>query len=182
MNATIKLALAGTALFAGGLALGWLGARQTATVPRDVASIAIYDDWRLACPAANSGPDGNKGACVARQDVVDRASGTHVAALALAGATLTVTVPFNVLIASQLGVAVADGKPRLVPYLTCTEAGCIASMAVDQAMRAAMRQADHGRILFARMDKQVVEMPFSLHGFARADEATRRAAGFWRWL
>lgn len=178
MNTGARIALTGAALFAAGLALGWLGERQMAPVPRDVPSIAIYDDWRLACPAASGG----KGACVARQDVVDTNSGTHAAILSLSGATLTVTVPFNVLIASQLGLAVGDGKPRIVPYITCIEAGCVANLAVDDTLRAALRRGDRGRILFARMDKQTVQTNFSLHGFARADDAARRAAGFWRWL
>jgi invasion protein IalB len=174
MSTRAKLLLAGAALFAGGLVLGWLAARQLVLVPRDVPSVAVYDDWRLACPAA-----GGKGGCVARQDVVDGKSGAHVATLSLAGRALTIVVPFNVLIAAQLGVAVADGKPRMVPYATCTEAGCVASMTVDDALRASLRGADRGRILFARMDRQTVQVPFSLHGFARADDAAKRAAGFW---
>jgi invasion protein IalB len=174
MNTGAKIVAAGAALFAAGLVLGWLAARQTVLVPRDVPSVAVYDDWRLACPAA-----GGKGACVARQDVVDGKSGAHVATLSLAGTTLTIVVPFNVLIASQLGLAVADGKPRMIPFTTCTDAGCIASLAVDDALRASLRGADRGRILFARMDKQTVQVPFSLHGFARADDGAHRAAGFW---
>jgi invasion protein IalB len=182
VSASVRNVLAGAALFAGGLVLGWLGERQLAPVPRDVPSIVTFDDWRLACPAASSGTKEGRGACVARQDVVDGKAGAHIATLILAGTTLTVTVPFNVLIASQLGLAIGDGKPRMAPYVTCTQAGCIATFAIDEPLRAALRQGARGRILFARMDKQVVQANFSLRGFARADDVARHAAGFWRWL
>ena len=174
MKATAKIALAGVVLFAAGLALGWLATRQMAVVPHDVSSIAIYDDWRLACPAP-----GGKDACVARQDVVDGKTGAHVAVLSLTGTTLTVTVPYNLQIASQLSRGVVDGVGAADPRSHLgADAGLRRQPSCWTPQRAPLlRQADHGRILFARMDKQAVQVSFSLRGFARADDAAHRAAG-----
>src|SRR6202035_3708941 len=72
-NQTMKierLIVGGVALLVG-LLLGWMG-RGLATYNVHQASIASYEDWRVACPASET----KDASCELSTDVVDRSQGT----------------------------------------------------------------------------------------------------------
>jgi invasion protein IalB len=170
------LAIAG-AIFVSGLLLGWL-ASHFWSAERDVPTIAFYDDWRVACPAASR----KNHTCEIARTVIDGKSRAQLAALTLAGSALVVTVPYDVRIAQGIGLALGDDKPRIYPYATCNEAGCLAQLPVDDALRAAMRREPQARLIFVDMNQQAVEVSFALRGFRRADDAARRSESLLQWL
>jgi len=169
------MAVAAALIFVAGALAGWLVARISASPSREVATISLYGDWRLACPAAAQTDQ----FCVLSQSVIDSKTHARVANLVLVhaktGPALIVTVPYNVMIASGIGLAFGKDKPRVYPLMTCDGEGCIAKIPVDDALRSGMRQNPQGRILFANMQKQVVQISFSLNGFVRADNIARES-------
>jgi invasion protein IalB len=183
MSNTTRIFLAVTALFCLvlGLLLGWLAAHFF-SLRMDAPTVAVFDNWRVACPAATA----KNRLCGLTQDVVDGKSRAHVATLDLvhgpAGALLVITVPYNVLIQSGLGLALGSGKPRMYPFTTCNNVGCVARLGVDNSMRAAFRQEPQAKLLFVNRNRQTVQVNFVMRGFRRADDAARRfESAFW-WL
>jgi invasion protein IalB len=157
-------------IFAAGAAVGWIGGRAHPALS-DVPTVAMYDGWRLACPAASH----TDIPCAISNDLVETRTQKRVAQLTMVpakpGAVLVVTVPYNVLLTSGIGLVLGDGKPRVYPYLTCNNAGCIAQIPVDADLRAQMRAGDKGKLLLGSLDRKTVAIVFSLNGFAAADDA-----------
>ena len=156
-------------LAVGGVA-GWF-AQSLKSTPSDVPTISIYDDWRLVCPALER----KDRSCELTQDLMDPNSHVQIAHLTLterkAGPVLLVTVPYDVLLPSGLGLSLGNDKVRLEHYHTCDTVGCVAAIPVDDAMREDLRQAAQGRLLVAALDKKVFAIPFSMRGFNRAQSA-----------
>ena len=164
------LGVAALVIFAVGLALGWMGGAAHPALP-DVPTVADYDGWRLACPAASR----KDIPCAITNDLTDSKSGRRVAQLAMvpakSGAILVVTAPFDVLLPSGIGLVLGNAKPRAYPYLTCNNAGCVAQIQLDDGQLAQMRQGQQGKLLVASLNRKTVEILFSLGGFVRADKA-----------
>jgi invasion protein IalB len=95
---------------------------------------------------------------------------------------LVITVPYNVLIASGLGLGFGAGKPRIFPYFTCNGVGCVARIAVDDAMRASLRQEAQGQLVFVNANNQSVQVTYPLAGFKRTDDTARGFEGNFWWL
>ncbi len=157
-------------IFGAGVVLGWIGGRAH-PAPADVPTVAVYDGWRLACPAASR----KDLPCAISNDLIETKTQRRVAQLTMVpnktGAVLVVTVPHDVLLTAGIGLVLGDAKPRVYPYLTCNSAGCIAQIPLDEALLAQMRQAGNGKLLVGSLDRKTVQIVFSLSGFARADEA-----------
>jgi invasion protein IalB len=168
MSRPILSALIAVLIFAVGIAVGWIGRGAQSSLP-DVPTIAFYDGWRLACPASSQ----KDKPCTISNDLVDSKTQRHVAQLAIvptkSGTVLAVTAPFDVLLTAGVGVALGADKPRTYPYQTCTEAGCIAEIPMDDALRTAMLRGGQGKLLFGSLDGKTVAVVFSLHGFKRAN-------------
>ena len=177
----MRIALPILLFVVGGLA-GWIG-HGLAAAPPDVASIHVYDDWRLACPAPSA-----EGSCAMVQDVVDSRSHSEIAHLALGraktGMELIVTMPFDVLLAPGMGLAIDKQKIRVYPYQTCNSIGCIATVPLDDKLMASLRDAKDARILFAALNDKPVGVSFSLNGFDNANDALSdfeaRRNSWWR--
>ncbi len=172
------------ALFIVGGLVGWFG-HSFASAPANVPSIAMYQDWRLACPS----PTDAKGSCAMVQDVVDAQRGAEIAHLALGksktGLEMIVTMPYDVLLAPGMGLAIGSDPVRVYPYQTCNTVGCIAAIPVDDKMIASLRSAKQARLLFAMLNNKPVGLPFSLNGFDDANSAfsnneARRSSWWWR--
>ena len=170
-------------LFVVGALAGWIG-HGLVSAPADVAAITVYDDWRLACPAPSA-----QGSCAMVQDVVDARSHSEIAHMAIGhaktGMELVVTMPFDILLSPGMGLSVGTDKVRVYPYQTCSRSGCIATIPVDDALRTSLHNAKQARLLFAMLNNRPVGLPFSLNGFARADDAftnfeSRRNSWWWR--
>ena len=173
--------LAGVLILIVGLSLGWVGA-HFAALRNNAATVAVFNGWRVTCTAATA----KIRACALARDVVDAKSGAHVATINFVPGgkdqVLLVTVPYNVLIASGLGVGFGSGKPRMFPYFTCNGVGCVARIAVDDAMRASLRQEAQAQLVFVNANNQSVQVTYPLAGFKRADDTARGFEGSFWWL
>lgn len=152
-----------------GLVAGWIG-HAILAAPPDVPTVAMYDDWRVGCPKLSD----KAGNCSLVQDVVDTKAGREIAHLSLidtkTGRQLIVTVPYDVLLPSGVGLVFGKDKVRVYPYKTCDMNGCVAQVTVDDALLKAMRPQRDAKILLAQLDNRVAALPFSLKGFARAED------------
>lgn len=187
INSTPVRAAIASGLFVVGLIAGWFGHGAWASPP-DVPTqtLRVYEDWRLACP--NTIDD--KASCELREDVLDEKSRTELAQLVmfrLKGENqLYITVPFNVLLEPGIAIAFGKDKPKLYPFATCNNVGCVVRIKMDEALMNGLRGTQEARILFAGLDGKPVGLPFSLKGFiAGSDafasaEANRRS--WWRRL
>jgi invasion protein IalB len=167
-----------------GAVAGWFG-HSLVAAPASVPSISMYQDWRLACPS----PSDAKGSCAMVQDVVDERSRAEIAHLALGktktGLEMVITMPYDVLLAPGMGIAIGSDPVRVYPYQTCNSVGCIATLPVDDKMLASLRNAKQARVLFAMLNNKPVGLPFSLNGFNEANDAfsnneARRTSWWWR--
>lgn len=170
-----------TSLVLAGAAAGWIG--HSILTSANVPTVAIYDDWRLSCPA----PSQRTGSCMLVQDLVDRNSGREIAHLTISelktGRVMLATVPFNVVLGSGLGLAIGKEKVRAYRYRTCDRAGCIAQIPADDALMASLQKAPSARLVFVGLNNRAIGLPFSLKGFAPAYDGfagqQRRRRSLW---
>lgn len=162
-------AVAVLSILVGGL-LGWFG-RDFAPKPSNVMTTTFFDDWRVICPPLRQADS----SCQLRQDLLNAKSRAEVAHLVMANGAgapvLTATLPYDVLIQPGLGLSLDGGKVQVFPFQTCDGTGCVARIPIDEALRKALRAAKQGRLLFAGLDKKVIALAFSLHGFSEAEAA-----------
>jgi len=183
MNSTTVRASLGAVLLVVGLIAGWFAHRAMHGAP-DIATISVYDDWRLACPPASQ----QDGTCEMQQDVLDAKTHNELARLSIfrlkGDNTLIVTVPFNVLLEPGLALGFGNDKPLIYPYETCNGVGCIVRVKFDDTLRAALGKTTSARVLFAGLDGKPVGLPFSVKGFNEAaaafDTAEARRHSWWR--
>ena len=184
----LKTTLAVLGIFVVGGIAGWIG-RGVLAGPDDVATMSMYQDWRLLCPASKE----KDVSCEMSQDVVDTKAHQQIARLVLLkdkdkATVLAVTVPLNVLLEPGLGLKIGSGDVKVYQYKTCTEEGCMSVIPVDKQMEKQMASATDAGIAVAGRDGKAVELPFSTKGFAEArraflsNEANRKS--WWRrlWL
>ena len=186
-----RLIIGGAALLVG-LILGWM-VRGVATYNVHAASIASYDDWRVACPAAVSDDPAAKDAhCELSTDVVDKSQGTPSA---VARATITTdkdgkqvlgfVLPFGVALEAGMGLKVGKDPVKVYQYRTCNSIGCIATTPFDDALAASLKNADDVAVMFAGLDGKAVQVPVSFKGYSQSLSAwksaeARRSSWFWR--
>jgi len=187
MNMTstpIRLAI-GVVLLLIGLAAGWFG-HKAINGQADVATVALYQDWRLACPPTSL----QDGSCEMQQDVLDAKTRNELARLSIFRLKdenmLIITVPFNVLLEPGLALGFGNDKPTVYQYETCNGVGCIARIKLDDALRKSLGSTTQARVLFAGLDGKPVGLPFSVKGFndaaAAFDTAEARRHSWWRRL
>jgi invasion protein IalB len=173
-----------------GLVAGWFGHKALMSPP-DLATISIYQDWRLACPQIKT----KDASCEIQQDVLDAKSGTELARMSVfnfkdTGNTMIVTVPFNVLLDPGIGIGIGNDKPRVYPFETCNGVGCVVRIKFDDDLAKALDTAAtnnvQARILFAGLDGKPVGLPFSLKGYsdviAAFTNAEAKRRSWWRRL
>jgi invasion protein IalB len=185
MNNWIKAAVLGVVALAVGVGLGW-AIRGVATYPVNSQTIATFEDWRIACPPASTKDQ----SCRMIEQVMDTRTGQSVVQLALGTEkgknVMDVSVPLGVLLPAGIGLAFDDQKdPKIFQFRTCTTAGCIGHLEVDDKTRAAFGTAKGGKILVAGMDGKAVAIPISLKGYKDAERAfrsaeARRTSWVWR--
>ncbi len=150
------------------------------------ASIRIYDDWRLICPADKD----DKLSCQLVSELVDPKSGTQLSQLAISTAdgkqTLTVRVPLTVLIPAGVGVQFGTDT-QTFQYATCAPTGCLAFVPMDDKLRASFDSAKSLAVLVtASQNGKSVSLPMSVKGYADALKALNnteaRRHSWWRRL
>jgi invasion protein IalB len=181
---TERLIVGGVALLVG-LLLGWT-VRGVATYNVKSASVAIYDDWRVACPSADT-KDAN---CELVSEVTDKASGN-----AIARTTITTdkdnqkiigfTLPHGVALEAGMGLQVGKDPVKVFPYRTCNSLGCIATAPYDDKLAASMKGASEADVMFATLDGKPIKVPMSTKGYSKAVAAwksgdAKRHSWFWR--
>ncbi len=153
-----------------GLVAGWVG-HAIIAAPPDVPTVSLFDDWRVGCPKLSE----KAGSCSMVQDIIDTKAGREIAHLSLTDSktdrVLTITVPYDVLLPSGVGLVLGKDKVRVYPYKTCDGNGCIAQVVADDALVKAMTPQRDAKLLLAQLDNRVAALPFSLKGFARAQDA-----------
>ena len=181
-----RFIVGGVALLVG-LLLGWM-VRGVATYNVHAAQVASYDDWRVACPAAEA----KDAACELSSDLIDKSQPNGQV---LARATITsdkdgkqlmgFTLPFGVALEAGMGMRIGKEPVKVIQYRTCNSVGCIATVPFDDALSNSLKNSDDAAVLFAGLDGKPVSVPFSFHGYKTSLSAwksaeSRRHSWFWR--
>ncbi len=113
-----------------GLLVGWIVTSLTSHGD-DVATIAIYQDWRLGCPASTD----KKLNCELSSDITEAKSHSRVGQIALGikddKKVMAITVPLSVLLPPGLGLKFGADAPTTYQYATCSPVGCSVIVPVD---------------------------------------------------
>ena len=186
-SATTRAILAAIVLFAG-LALGWFG-HKTLAGAADVPIIAIYQDWRVACPPSSA----KDASCEMQVDIPDPKTHASVVArlsvIRIKGDNkLIVRVPFNLFLEPGLALFIGKDKPTQfrAQYETCDGAGCIATAPFDDALGAMLATSVPSNLVVMGLDGKEVGIPFSTKGYSDAaaayEGAEARRHSWWRRL
>lgn len=169
-----------------GILLGWM-LHNLFEPAGSVGSVSLYKNWRVGCPALSQA----KGACTMELPIADEQSGVTVANILVGhsptGLKMEVTLPLEVLILPGMGIVVGNDKLRGYRFDTCTMAGCIASIPLDDSLMKSLENAQSARLLFAMpTSKKPVALNFPLDGFGDARRAFVRndalRGSWWRRL
>jgi invasion protein IalB len=174
-----------------GLLAGWM-VRGVTTYNIHAAEVATYDDWRVACPAA----DAKDTSCEMSSDLMDRNQPGANALARLSIATdkdgkqvVGFTLPFGVALEAGMGLRLGKEPVKVYPYRTCNQVGCIATTPFDDnlksALNTALKNTDDASVMFAGLDGKPVAVPVSFKGYQKSLGAWRAAEGrrhswFWR--
>jgi invasion protein IalB len=188
---TVPLIVGGVALLVG-LLVGWM-VRGVTTYNVHQASISTYDDWRVACPAAQPDDPAAKDAhCELSTDVVDKSQGSPNL---LGRASISVdkdgkqvigfVLPFGVALEAGMGLKIGKDPVKIYQYRTCNSAGCIATTPFDDALAASLKNTDDASVMFAGLDGKPVSVPLSFKGYKTSLSAwksadAKRQTWFWR--
>ena len=188
MNKNSERLIIGVVALLAGLLLGWM-VRGVSTYNIHSAAVAIYDDWRVACPAAET----KEGACELSTDIMDR---TQPQPTPIARATITTDkdgkkimgfiLPYGVALEAGMGLRVGKDPVKVIQYRTCNTVGCIAQTPFDDAMATSLKNnTDDVAVMFAGLDGKPVTYPLSFKGYAKSYSAwkgddARRKTWFWR--
>ncbi len=177
-----RLIVGGVALLVG-LLLGWT-VRGVATYNVKAASVATYDDWRVACPSA----DTKEGACELVTEVSDQGQ-------AVARITVTTdkdgkqivgfTLPFGVALQAGMGLEFGKDPVKVYQYRTCNTVGCLATTPFDDNLAKSFKGATDAQVMFASLDGKKQGAGISFKGYSQALSAwkngdAKRHSWFWR--
>jgi invasion protein IalB len=184
-NQTERLVVGGVALLIGLLA-GWM-VRGVGTYNSKAAMVSAYDDWRIACPAAET----KDAWCELTTDIVDTQQRSTVARMVITtdkdGKQLVgFTLPHGVALEAGMGIQFGKEPPKVYQYRTCNTLGCIATTPYDEKLAASLKGADNDmKVMFATLEGKPVVEPVSLKGYSKALAAwksneAKRHSWFWR--
>jgi len=181
-----RLIVGGAALLVG-LLLGWM-VRGVATYNIHTANVASYEDWRVACPAAET----KDVTCELSTDVVDKtqANGNVIARVSITTdkdgkQTMGFILPFGVALEAGMGLRIGKDPVKVYQYRTCNTVGCIATTPFDDTLAASLKTADDAAVMLAGLDGKAVSVPMSFKGYKASVAAwksgdARRKSWFWR--
>ena len=184
-NQTERLVVGGVALLVG-LLLGWM-VRGVGTYNTKAAMVSTYDDWRNACPAAET----KDAACELSSDIVDAQQHSTVARMVITSdkdgkQIVGFTLPHGVALEAGMGIQFGKEPPKIYQYRTCNTLGCIATTPFDEKLAASLKGADNDmKVMFATLEGKPVVEPVSLKGYSKALAAwksneAKRHSWFWR--
>lgn len=183
-NLTERLVVGGVALLVG-LFLGWI-VRGVATYNTHASVVSTYEDWRVACPAAET----KEGACEMSADIIDPSQNNAIARMTITTdkdgkGLLGFMLPHGVALEAGMGLQIGKDPVKVIQYRTCNSVGCIATAPLDDKLADALRNATDAKVLFATLDGKPVGEPISFKGFRKSYSAmkgseARRKSWFWR--
>ena len=181
---TERLVVGGVALLVG-LLVGWT-VRGVATYNTHAATVASYEDWRVACPAAET----KDATCELVTEIIDKEQNNPVAR-----ATITTdkdgkqligfTLPYGVALEAGMGLKIGKEPVKIYQYRTCNQIGCIATAPFDEKLVASLKGATDASLMFASLQGKPVGVPISFKGYNAAYSAwhsndAKRHSWFWR--
>ncbi len=131
-------------------------------------TIAKMDDWRLTCAPRTQ----KDGACVIQSGIVQKGTNNMVAELTIAkkdkADLLSVLVPLGVYVPAGVQLTIGHGGAKTIPFKTCLDIGCVATMPFDSSLADAMSQNSNGVISVVAGNGKSLPLSFSLHGYNNA--------------
>jgi len=169
-NMTERLVVGGVALLVG-LLLGWM-VRGVATYNTQAAMVTPYEDWRVACPAAET----KDAACEMSSDIVDPQQNNAIARITVTRdkdgkGLIGFMLPHGVALEAGVGLQIGKDPVKVIPYRTCTSVGCIATADFDDKLADSLHGASDAKVMFATLDGKPVAEPVSFKGYRKAYSA-----------
>ncbi|HTW36681.1 MAG TPA: invasion associated locus B family protein [Rhizomicrobium sp.] len=168
-NSTTVLTAIGTFILGALVAFGADRYVFKTTDQRDkMETIAAFQGWRLTCP-----PRTVKSAnCIMQQALARKGTGTILAELNIAPDknktdVMTVIAPLGVFVLPGVKVSAGNSGEKIVPYKTCVQMGCVATLPIDAGLAAAMSRSRNIQVTVAA-DGKAVPINFSLNGYRDA--------------
>ena len=165
-NSTAARSAIGAVLLLVGLIAGWF-IHKSVSAPPDIPTVAVYQDWRIACPATTD----KEPTCEIQQDVLDSKSHSELARFSIykvkGVSTMVITLPYNILLEPGIGLALGNDKdkPLIYPFEVCNGVGCVVRIPFTDDLAKKIGSAPSPRILFAGLDQKPVGLAFSLKGY-----------------
>jgi invasion protein IalB len=125
--------------------------------------------WRVECAG-----DGKSLECRALQHVVGRDSRQLVASVSVRHVPdnkpplLLIQLPLGLNLVEPVAIRVDSGAAERYPLQTCNTGGCFTSVAMSDALVAAMRTGTDLKVVFQDAGKKTIEIGFPLLGFGLA--------------
>ena len=136
-----------------------------------------FKDWRLQCDVP---PEGSEERCFMVQNLVMREGGQRLLNVAVGYLAETetpaiiFTLPLGVSLPPGVSLQVDEGETKKFPVERCTENGCIAGLALDDASLATFKEGIKANVTFSDGARRPVTVPVSLKGFSAGFTAVRR--------
>ncbi len=134
----------------------------------------VYGDWTIRCDDIPDG--GTQCALTQAVEAEDRAD-VWLNAYAFRPADgdgttlLSILVPLRVILTKGLGLKIDDADTIVFDFITCSEEGCLASIALTDELMAAMRGGAEALFIIYYEDQTGIGVPISLSGFTAGLDA-----------
>lgn len=141
---------------------------------QDQADEQTFGDWRISCDPVN---EDAQQCALAQLVVAEDSQSIWLNAYFFRPPEsedtllLSVLVPLNVILTRRLGLRIDDGERMQFDFIRCSEAGCLVSIAVDEALLTAFRNGNEALFDFYFEDEAGVGVPVSLIGLTAGLEA-----------
>lgn len=133
-----------------------------------MATVGAFQDWQLRCPPRTDA----KGKCAIQTAIVQKGTTNVISELNVIpqnkGDVLSIVAPLGVVVLPGVKFQVGTGDAKAIPFKTCLQMGCIATLPLDDSLSSAMSQNASGQISVMTVDGKTVPLNFSLHGYREA--------------
>ena len=140
---------------------------------------ANYGSWTAKCEEPHADKEGG---CFIFQNLVLREGGQRVLQVAIGYVPNTtepialISLPLGISLPPGVSIELANGQPIRFPVERCEPNGCRAGLKLKQAFLKALKRADTLTVRFHDAQRQPIEVPLSLAGFAAGLEALKQRA------
>jgi invasion protein IalB len=131
-----------------------------------------YKDWTVGCEKLDQ--SSKKELCHIYHNVTNKENKKVMMQIAVGylpgqdQPQVLITLPLGIMLTP--GIEFSGGKMKAVriPFSVCTPNGCTAGIVLEDDMIKKLKLGEKGKIKFAAVQNQVLEIPFSLSGFTAA--------------